>query len=72
MKQLLAEQRRKFLAQQEEDRKEKEKEELRQAKLKKLRGNSVLIIEEASYEGSSVDNSDFFEGEELEDNEEDA
>jgi hypothetical protein len=25
---------------------------LRQAKLKKLRGNSVLVIEEASYEGS--------------------
>lgn len=72
MKQLLAEQRRKFLAQQEEDRKEKEKEALRQAKLKKLRGNSVLIIDEASYEGSSVDNSDFFEGEEREDNEEDA
>lgn len=71
MKQLLAEQRRKFLAQQEEDRKEKEKELLRQAKLKKLRGNSVLIIDEASYEGSSVDQSERFDGEEREDNEED-
>ncbi len=69
MKQLLMEQRRKFLAQQEEDKKEKEKEMMRQAKLKRLRGNSVLIIDEASYEGSSVDDSN--QGEQRQDYDED-
>ena len=72
MKQLLMEQRRKFLAQQENEKKEKEKEMLRQAKLKKLRGNSVLVIDEASYEGSSVDESNQYDGEAREDYDEDA
>ncbi len=34
---------------------------MRQAKLKRLRGNAVLVIDEASYEGSSVDDSNHCE-----------
>jgi hypothetical protein len=42
---------------------------MRQAKLKRLRGNSVLIIDEVSYEGSSVDDSN--QGEQRQDYDED-
>lgn len=66
MKSLLAEQRRKFLEQRENERKEKEKEEERLAKIKRFRGPSILVIEEASFEGSDAESAEFYGEEDQE------
>ena len=58
MAQLLMEQRKKFLQQQEEKKKENEKEVKRKEKIRKLRGPTILVIDEVSEGGSDVDLSD--------------
>ena len=56
MRELIKEQRRKFLAQQEEENRLKEEKEAREKKIQKLRGASENVIEEASMEEGSSDN----------------
>ena len=63
MKSVLAEQRRKFLQQKADEEKAVQKEKERQEKIKRFRGPSILIIAEASDEGSD-DESANFNGEE--------
>jgi len=71
MASLIMEQRKKFLQQQEEKKKQDEKEIKRKEKIKKLRGPTILVIDEVSEGGSDVDLSDApWEGDEDEYDEE--